>query len=329
METERITIAGDTSGQDFSLRVLRFQGRGTGASVYIQAGLHANEMPGMVALDRLIPRLLKAEAEGRLAGNVTLVPNANPIGLAQAVFGETLGRFDFNSRVNFNRAFPAEPEARSAGKPAAVRLKSVLLDLAVQADVVLDIHCDDEGPVYLYVLDRQLDEGHRLARAMRADVILTENGLDLMSFDLSVLARWAANPRSPETRFAATIELRGMKDVTPALADQDAAGLYRYLVDIGTIVDATLPDLGPHKALVGDVDAAEMIPTPVPGTLLYDVTVGDWVTQDQRLAVVVSDAGLPPHEILSPFDGMVMTRLDRRLARRGEDVIKVLRHPRP
>ena len=169
----------------------------------------------MVALDRLIPRLEAAEKNARLVGNVTLVPQANPIGLAQAVFGETLGRYDFNSRINFNRSFPTEAAGASQGRLAHERLKSILLALAIETDVVLDIHCDDEGPVYLYVAERQIEEGLRLARAIQAAVILTDAGSDLSSFDLAVASRWAAQKRPSEARFAATIELRGMMDVTP------------------------------------------------------------------------------------------------------------------
>lgn len=48
----------------------------------------------------------------------------------------------------------------------------------------------------------------------------------------------------------------------------------------------------------------------MPGALLYDVEIGDWVTEGQRLAVVLSEPGTVDHEIRSPFDGQVMTRRD-------------------
>jgi predicted deacylase len=244
------------------------------------------------------------------------------------MFGETLGRFDLNGRINFNRSFPTEAAEKLTGRPAAERFKATLLALAAKADVVLDLHCDEEGPVYLYVAERQLDEGRRLARAMQATVILTDAGDDPISFDLAVGVRWAAERRDGDARFAATIELRGMMDVTPEFAERDASGLYRYLVDIGTVIDE-LPAIFPVEPITGDVDAAQLIPTPVPGALLYDVETGDWVTKGQRLAVVLSEPGTVQHEIRSPFDGQVMTRRDRRFARRGDDVIKVLRHPLP
>jgi len=327
MEIEYTTLESDTPGQSFALRFIRFRGSGNGPSIYMQAALHAHEFPGMVALDRLIPRLEQAESEGRLASSVTLVPHANPVGLAQAVFGETLGRFDVNSRLDFNRSFPAAAPESLSGRSTAERLKATLLSLAAKADVVLDLHCDDEGPVYLYTAERQLDEGRRLARALGATVILTDGGTDPLSFDLAVRARWAAENRPGDQRFAATVEFRGMMDVTPDLAKRDAAGLYRYLVDLGAVSDP-LVAYDPADPVVGDVDDAQLIPTPVPGALLYDVSVGDWVTEGQRLATVLSEVGVEPYEVRSPFDGLVMTRRDRRFVRRGEDVIKVLRHPR-
>ncbi len=294
----------------------------------MQGAIHSQEIPGMVVLDRLIPLLAAAENEDRLNGEVTLVPLANPIGLAQGVFGYTLGRFDLNTRVNFNRSFPTEAADRLKGKPAAERLKATLLEIAEKADVVLDLHCDDEGPVYLYVSERQLDEGRRLAHAMQASVILTDSGDDPISFDLAVGDRWRKEKRDGDERFAATIELRGMMDVTPAFAEQDANGLYRYLVDIGMVSD-DLPAISPADPIIGDVDAAHLIPTPVPGALLYDVEIGEWVEEGQRLVTVLSEAGTEGYEMRSPFDGQVMTRRDVRFARRGDDVIKVLRHPLP
>jgi predicted deacylase len=129
MEIEYTTLESDTPGQSFALRFIRFRGSGNGPSIYMQAALHAHEFAGMVALDRLIPRLEQAESEGRLASSVTLVPHANPVGLAQAVFGETLGRFDVNSRLNFNRSFPADAPESLSGRSTAERLKATLLSL--------------------------------------------------------------------------------------------------------------------------------------------------------------------------------------------------------
>lgn len=326
MKVDQIVLEGDTPGQGFALRVIRFGAEGPGPSVYMQAALHAAELPGMVALDWLIPRLEAAERDGRLRGAVTLVPHANPIGLAQGVLGETLGRFDLYGRLNFNRAFPAEGPAELAGRPLPERLKAALVALALEAEVVLDIHCDDEGPVYLYAMEDQVPQALDLARDLGAVAILTDPRTNTETFDQTVPHRWGPEKAS---RFAATVELRGLVDVDDRLGAADAAGLYRYLVRLGTVSDdfpAATP--GPEPLVVGS-PLAEYVYSPVGGAVLFEAAVGDWVTAGQRVAQVLSEAGSPRHEVLAPAEGMVMTRRDRRVLRRGDEVLKILRHPRP
>ena len=46
------------------------------------------------------------EAEGRITGEIVLVPSANPIGLAQSVLGDHVGRFNLADGINFNRGYP-------------------------------------------------------------------------------------------------------------------------------------------------------------------------------------------------------------------------------
>src|ERR687893_1650847 len=106
MRTEQITLSPLAPGADLSLTVQRFGPEGARPRIYIQASLHADEIPGMIAAHHLRERLLALEAEGRIRGEIVLVPAANPIGLAQKVLGEPVGRFDLSDGVNFNRGYP-------------------------------------------------------------------------------------------------------------------------------------------------------------------------------------------------------------------------------
>src|SRR5215470_9576609 len=107
MESTEIVIEGDTPGTTWRLPVFRFTGQGSDApKVYIQAALHAGELPGTALLHFLLPQLSQADAAGAILGDITVVPHANPIGLAQWHFGSMEGRFDLASRTNFNRDFP-------------------------------------------------------------------------------------------------------------------------------------------------------------------------------------------------------------------------------
>ncbi len=73
-------------------------------SAYLQSSLHGSELPGQAALHFLIPMLEKAEKEGRIDGNITVVPQANPIGSAQWQAHQHLGRFDYSSPASISTA---------------------------------------------------------------------------------------------------------------------------------------------------------------------------------------------------------------------------------
>ena len=90
-----------------SISSFHFGTPGSGQKVYIQASLHADELPGMMTAWHLKQRLAALEAEGRIAGEIILVPVANPIGLDQNLNGVALGRFELASGQNFNRYYPA------------------------------------------------------------------------------------------------------------------------------------------------------------------------------------------------------------------------------
>ncbi|MDH4479474.1 MAG: succinylglutamate desuccinylase/aspartoacylase family protein, partial [Rhodoferax sp.] len=87
---------------------------GVGTKVYIQASLHAEELPGMLAAHHLRPLLEAAETAGLLRGEVVLVPVANPIGLSQRVDHKPMGRFELDTSENFNRNYPDLASALSS-----------------------------------------------------------------------------------------------------------------------------------------------------------------------------------------------------------------------
>lgn len=64
-------------GTQRTLSLFRF-GNGP-RKAYIQASLHADELPGMRVAVALKSRLAELEAQGRLKGVIELVPLANPI----------------------------------------------------------------------------------------------------------------------------------------------------------------------------------------------------------------------------------------------------------
>ena len=106
MRIETAALTGASAGTRREITLYRYGACGAGRKVYLQAGLHADEMPGVLVLQHLMALLDEAEAQGQIAGEVLVVPAANPIGLSQWAFQRPLGRHEADSLHNFNRGYP-------------------------------------------------------------------------------------------------------------------------------------------------------------------------------------------------------------------------------
>jgi predicted deacylase len=327
-------LEGDSAGVAYEFPVFRFAGSNKEApTAYLQAALHGGELPGTVAIDALMPKLSKAEAEGRIRGDITVVPWANPVGRAQYHFGEHEGRFSLDTRGNFNRDFPLVDAPDIALLPSDEagsldrRLKTRLLKLSIGHDIVLDLHCDDEGVAYFYVPALLWPSMQDCAAAMGLEAVVVWEGESGASFDEASLNPYLHADRARLDRLAVTtVEYRGILDVDGALAESDADGLYRLLVVRGVVADPGLPASGPFGGVVAPIENIEMVPAPKAGAILYDVKPGDRVEKGARLATIVHTPGEPGGrtEVFAPQAGYVLTRRSRRIARKGEDLLKLV-----
>ncbi len=337
MQTTIEQIPGDTDGVIWRVPVLRFSPRpgASGPSVYLQAALHANEQPGTAALHVLSEMLRGAEAAGGLLGPVTIVPVANPIGLAQHLFGDQMGRFDTASRVNFNREYPlldrADVGLLDAGGPwtGAAALKRRLLALAVPHDIVLDLHCDDEAVSYLYMHGALWPAGQDLAAALGAEAVVLWDGADGgAAFEEAALAPWLATPAAEarlDRRVVATVELRGRRDVSAELGRRDAEGLWQFLLGRG-IVRGEPRVSRRFEGFAAPIRQITMVKAPHPGPIWYHVAPGDRVETGDRLVTVLHRPGEPDgaSDVVAPHAGYVLTRRAHRYTRAGEDLLKLV-----
>lgn len=334
-------IRGDTPGAEWRFPVYRFgpaSGEPTGPGAYLQGGLHADELPGVSALHVLADHLRRAEAAGEIRGTVTLVPYANPIGLNQQLLSASLGRFDFGTRTNFNRGFPLierpDPGLLTLGDdpavPAHERLKARLLGLALHADIVLDLHCDDESLQYVYLHEALWPAARDLAIALGARAALLWEGGSDAAFEeaaiaphLAEIARDGASTR----RVVSTVEFRGQADVGETLARQDAEGLVRFLAGRGVLAGSSAPDTGDWTGVAAPLQVIEMVRAPVGGALWYHVAPGDRVEAGDRLVTILHDPGAGQEgetDVRAPQAGLVLTRRRHRATRSGEDLLKLV-----
>ena len=206
-------------GRQTQVTSLHFGSPGAGPKAYIQASLHAEELPGMLAAYHLRTLLAAAETGGQMRGEVVLVPVANPIGLAQRLDHKPMGRFELDSSENFNRHYPdlaaaVEPAVRaqlSSDAQANVRavrqaignylkswqpatelqsLRRALLSLAHDADYVLDLHCDCEGVLHFYTEEACWPQMQELAHFLGAQAILLAKSSGNRPIDECLSGAW-------------------------------------------------------------------------------------------------------------------------------------------
>lgn len=336
MDISEIIIAGDTAGIEWRLPVFRFKGKSADApKTYIQAALHANELPGTALAHFLLQMLAEAEKNGAILGDITVVPQANPIGTAQSHFGELQGRFDLGSRTNFNRDFPliALGERDSLltdldRYSATDRLKRQLLHMALGSELMLDLHCDDEALQYAYIDDAFWPEAADLAAALDMEAVFLSDG-ESSAFEEAVAYAWkyeTAGQKKTQLpgRLSVTVELRGTRDVYPDIARKDAEGLLRFLVARGVVAGdrAALPAF---SGIVAPLDNIEMLRAPESGAILFHCDIGDKVKAGDLLVTILNRPGQPDGaiEVRAPQDGLIVTRVSTRLARRRSDLMKI------
>ncbi len=212
-------LSGQSLGNQTTVTSFHFGTPGMRPKAYIQASLHAEELPGMLAAHHLRALLEQAEQQDTLQGYVVLVPVANPIGLAQRLDHKAMGRFELGSSENFNRNYPdlasaVFPELRNRlgqdaqSNVALVReavagyvrgwhtatplqsLRKTLVGMAFDADLVLDLHCDCEAVVHLYTETPCWPRIEPLAQLLKARAVLLATGAGGVSFDECFSGLW-------------------------------------------------------------------------------------------------------------------------------------------
>lgn len=326
-------VRGDTPGHEWQVPVLRVRGaRADGApSAYLQAALHGDELPGVATMHVLAERLRAAEARGDVLGDVTLVPVANPIGMSQFLYGAHMGRYDLGTRTNFNREHPVLDRPDTArligdGAPATAdeRLKARLVALALSAEIVLDLHCDEQSLPYLYIHAALWPAMADLAAAMATDAVLTWDGDGGRAFEEAALAPHLSDPAGLSRRAVSTVELRGRLDVSQDYAEADAGGLMRFLAGRGVIAGA-----GPAADWAGPVaplEWVEMVRAPSGGVVVYAAAPGDEIAEGELVATILARPGEADGAIAvhAPQSGLLLSRRDHRVVRPGDDLLKIV-----
>jgi hypothetical protein len=360
----RIDLPTMTPGSSRHIVVHRFGTRGARPKIYLQAAIHADELPGAMALHHLMPMLVQADAAGLIEGEIIVVPTVNPIGLSQLVGNQHLGRYHLLGRDNFNRNWLDLSEAVAArigsrlgadadANVAAIRkaalaalaemrpssemqvLRVEIMKLSVDADIVLDLHCDIDAALHLFTSQRDVPGA---AEALAADIgaqatLYNEPYPAALTFSGVNGALWArladrfAEAAIPQACLSATIEYRSQHDVSDKLGAADAANLYRFMQRRG-IVAGKPPRLARLKAPITPMSGMDVGYAGCTGILVYRVAAGARVRKGQVVCEVIDPSdergAAARTPITSGTDGVLFARSrDGMLAWPGKVVFRI------
>jgi uncharacterized protein len=359
---ERIALLPSSPGVQRHLHVHRYGSPGARPKAYLQAALHADEIPPLLVQHHLIRLLDEADRQGRIRGEIVLVPMANPLGAGQVLNQTLLGRYELAGGGNFNRNWPdlfaglAEAVRERLGDDAAANVAAVraamgealaamtassemtslrlaLARRAFDADIALDLHCDNDALMHLYLIPTHWPAARDLAAEIGARAVLTAADSGGRSFDEAMSTPWvklaAAIPERPipPACLASTIEYRGQADVFDDLAMPDATALFRFLTRRGLIEG----DPGEAPALLAeatDFAACDVLRTPGAGVIAYQKPLGAVVAEGEIVAELVDPLAEDPRRARTPIragtDGLLLTRRLDKLVRPGDTIAKIV-----
>jgi hypothetical protein len=359
---ERLPLGAGTPGTAREVMLHRFGAPGARPKAYFQAAIHAHEIPALLAAHHLVRRLMEAEAQGAIRGEVVVAPFANPIGLDQQINATHLGRHDLGGGGNFNRNWPDLAPAAAdkvAGQltdsedtnvatiRAALReavaemtpltqldsLRQVLAGQAVDADLVFDLHCDDDALMHLFVIPQHWPLAADIAAELGCRAVMLSEDSGGSSFDeafsmpwVKLAGRYPDHP-IPAACLAGTVEFRGRRDVSDRLAERDGLALFRGLQRHG-VIDGDPGALPEALCEATPLAACEFVKAPAPGVLSYQVELGERVEKDQAIAWLIDPAAEDPNAgrqaIRAGTAGLILSRRDRLYLQPGETLAKVV-----
>jgi len=362
MQRQDHLLLSPSLGAHKTLTSFHFGQPGTGPKIYIQASLHAEELPGMLAAYHLRPLLERLDAAGQISGNVVLVPMANPIGAAQRVQHKPVGRFELDSGENFNRYYPdfarhiADEVLPTLGKDAVANvvlvrqamgryleqwipktelhsLRRALLQLSFDADYVLDLHCDCEAVMHFYCEEACWSALEPLAHYLQSRAILLAKNSGSSPFDECLSGVWwrlaemiaarGLEAPLPQSCHSTTIELRGEAQVQHELAAQDAAALADFLRILGVLRDAPPAPMPAAACKPTPLAGSETLCAVSPGMVVFAAHPGDTLKAGELVAEIIDPINQRSERICAGVDGVLYARIRDRYVTAGCELAKI------
>jgi uncharacterized protein len=293
----RINIGHTIAGNPIDIVTYSLAAPAPGKKVHIQSGMHGGEVTHWVQ-----HRLFRFLKENLKAGEVTLVPCANPVSWEQRSYFYTFGKFDLYDGRDPNSHFPGRADGS-----LHQRIAHALFELAKECDLGLDLHTARE--CLPYVIFTQ--EKHA---PLVKDVGLPYNYLDdgepSGSFDA------AMDPAGIDNL---CIECGSHDEYDAAKTEQVFQGILRLLARLG-MIDRGLATPAPAESWY--FREHKKILTRDSGFLRYDVALGAPFKKGDTLFTLhpASELGSELPET-APEDGVMYKHAPTHIYRLGDETL--------
>jgi predicted deacylase len=283
--THVITTLAD--GSTVGVPVIVLAGHRDGPRILAIAGVHGDEMEGMVALQEVAERLDPVA----LRGTVILIPVGNPPAFRAARRRSPLDDLDLN------RTFPGDP----GGSPSQRLAHRLLHDYVLRVDFVLSLHSWSAPAIVVPYVEFPAADGSVERQSLAAARQLGLEFLRISHWHPGLLVATAVRHGMP----AVETEIGGLGISQPGLRQRYVEVVLNLLRHFHVLPEAPTPaDPGPR--IVRHLELAAPV-----GELLRPVcTVGNRVRPGDLIATVRDLFGHVQAEITSPLDGwLAMLRL--------------------
>jgi hypothetical protein len=193
------------------------------------------------------------------------------------------------------------------------------MKLSIDADIVLDLHCDMEAVLHLFTAAPDLGgSAEELAADIGAAATLYNEpfaeALTVSGVNGALWPRLAArfpDAAIPQACFSSTVELRSQHQVTDELGAADAANLFRYLVRRRAVAGRAgpLPRLKSAPTPIAGMDVGYC---PVRGFIVYRLAAGAKLKKGDVVCEIIDPADPRGPKARTPMrartDGLLFSR---------------------
>jgi len=197
---------------------------------------------------------------------------------------------------------------------------------------VLDLHCDDQAVIHVYLGTPLWPDAADLSAQLGAEVTLLAKDSGVTPFDEACSRIWwrlaeiFPDHPIPAACLSATVELRGRADVSYECGAQDAENIFLFLQRRGFIQGET-PELPPLRNEATPLRGVEHIKVSAPGVVVFLKKPGDRIERGEVIAEIVNPLEVEMDKRLttvhSSIDGILFSINTDCYARPGRILAKI------